>query len=135
MEEVCAALRDAKYGLTEDGVGAVVAIRRYRAILSTVEDLVLRGELNAERRPGVTEDMRLTIHDYIFSALSDGERRKPTNTEESGDNEGESIWALTEKGKRFLDSRQSESIRPVSLFEHLACVPQAPGVTFNGDSN
>jgi hypothetical protein len=56
MEEIATVLRDATYGLTEDGILAVVAIRRYRAIVSAIEDLILMGKIGAERRPRVSED-------------------------------------------------------------------------------
>jgi hypothetical protein len=72
--EIIAALRDATYGLTDDGIGAVVAIRRYRAILSSLEHLILVGKLEAERRPGVSEDTVLSVHNYVFRALSDEEQ-------------------------------------------------------------
>jgi hypothetical protein len=74
MEEVHTVLHDAKYGLTEDGILAVVAIRRYRAIVSAIEDLILMGKLDAERRPGVSEDTLPSLHDYVFRALSDEEQ-------------------------------------------------------------
>ena len=67
-EEMLAALRDATYGLTDDGIGAVVTIRRYRALLSSLEELILVGKLNAELRPGVSEDTLLSVHDYVFYA-------------------------------------------------------------------
>jgi len=73
-EEILAAFRDATYGLTDDGIGAVVAIRRYRTILSSLEDLILVGKLDAERRPGISEDTLPSVHDYIFRALSDEEQ-------------------------------------------------------------
>lgn len=73
-EEILAALRDATHGLTEDGILAVIAIRRYRAIVSAIEDLILAGKLDAELRPGASKDTLLTVHDYIFHALSDDEQ-------------------------------------------------------------
>ena len=93
MEEVVTVLRDAPYGLTEDGILAVVAIRRYRAIVSAIEDLILVGQLDAERRPGVSEDTLPSVHDYVFRALSDEERaplrtlkfERPTWSEETID--------------------------------------------------
>jgi hypothetical protein len=74
MEEVSTALRDATYGLTEDGILAVVAIRRYRAIVSAIEDLILMGKIDAERRAGISEDTLPSVHDYVFRALSDEEQ-------------------------------------------------------------
>jgi hypothetical protein len=74
MEEVPAVLCDASCPLTEDGIWAVVLIRRYRATLSAIEDLILEGKIAAERCAGVSEDTLLTVDDYVFRALSDEEQ-------------------------------------------------------------
>ncbi len=51
-EELSAAFRDAKHGLTEDGAAAVVAIRRYRVEIADLEDLLLEGKIDAEYAGG-----------------------------------------------------------------------------------
>jgi len=88
MGEVYTALRGAKCGLTEGGIAAVVTLRRHRAILAAMEDLVLMGKLDAERRPDVPSDAVPDIDDFIYHALSENEqaeRRKPRKWGESGD--------------------------------------------------
>lgn len=80
MEEICSVLHDAQFGLTEDAIMAVVAMRRYRAISCALEDLVLMGELDARRRPDVSEEAAPSIHDYVFwrpCEEEQAERRKP----------------------------------------------------------
>jgi hypothetical protein len=85
--KILAALRDATYGLTEDGILAVVAIRRYRAILSAIEDLILVGEADAERRRGVSADTLLCVQDFIFRAFPNEEQVELLTLEQTGPSE------------------------------------------------
>ena len=72
--EVLAVLCDATCPLTEDGIGAVIAIRRYCATLSAIEELILVGKIDAERCAGVSEETPPSVDNYVFRALSDEEQ-------------------------------------------------------------
>src|SRR5215471_1744973 len=46
-EEILDALRSARKGLTEDGIGAVIALRREIKIYTALEELLLEGAIDA----------------------------------------------------------------------------------------
>lgn len=119
-EEVLAAFRDAKNGLTEYGCFAVVTIRRYREVLSALEGLLLEGKIDADLLPGVSSDAVLTIKDFVFRTV----------IEEEPNEEGEPLWKLTEKGKREVGSTSS-----FKLFGHPANLPKSHGTTGNDNSD
>src|SRR5262249_37662903 len=81
-EEVLAAFRDAKNGLTEYGMFAVVAIRRQLGVLSALEELLLEGKIDADLLPGVSRDAGLTTKDFLFRAV----------VQDGPNEEGEPIW-------------------------------------------
>jgi hypothetical protein len=76
-EEIREALRDAKHGLTDDGLGAVVAIRRERRILSVIEELLLLGKIDARLRSGASEDTPLAFDNFEFALSVDGRSDSP----------------------------------------------------------
>ena len=84
MEEVVAALRSATDGLTEDAILAVLAIRQYREIVSALEDLILMGEIDAERRAGVSDDVPTTVRDFVFFRVSDEDKALRRKTRKMG---------------------------------------------------
>lgn len=119
-DEVLAAFRDAKSGLTEYGMFAVIAIRKDREVLSALEGLLLEGKIDADLRPGIPSDAVLTIKDFVFRIV----------IEEGSDEEGALIWTLTEKGRREAESTPSSR-----LFGNPANILKNPGTTGNDDSN
>ena len=73
-------LRDAKATLSEDGILAIIAMRHERAVLSVLEDFVLRGECDATRNSGIPEDAPLRSRDFAFCGVPEevqAERRMP----------------------------------------------------------
>jgi hypothetical protein len=75
-EEILNVFRAAKAGLTDDDLEAVLAIRHYRGIIDALEDLVLSGELGAERIDEHEE--AITLKNYRFYALSTEEKPEQT---------------------------------------------------------
>lgn len=75
MNDMVSVLTDAKFGLTEDDILAVIAIRQYRTVVSALEDLILMGKIGAERRD-VHESTPVTIRSFVFYCLSDDEQGK-----------------------------------------------------------
>src|SRR5215467_11245311 len=119
-DEVLAAFRDAKNGLTEYGMFAVVTIPRDREVLSALEGLLLEGKIDADLLPGVSSDAVLTIKDFVFRTVIEG----------GPDEEGEPLWTLTEKGNRDVESRPSSG-----LFEPPANILKSRGTIGNDTSN
>jgi len=119
-DEVLAAFRDAKNGLTEHGMFAVVTIRREQEMLSALEGLLLEGKINAELLAGVSSDAVLTVKDFVFRAV----------IEDGPNEEGEPLWELTEKGKLDVESRPSSR-----LFGHPNNILKSPGTIGNDNSN
>jgi hypothetical protein len=70
-EEILAVLSEAKAGLTEDEILAVMTLRRERAIFETLEDLLLEGVIGAARE--APPDRVATSDDFAFWALTEEE--------------------------------------------------------------
>jgi hypothetical protein len=87
--EVLAVLEDAKYGLTEDEILAVITMRRERAVYEALEALLLNGELGAALE-GPRNRMP-TAGDFKFWRLTEEEaaerRRRPDSGSPLAENE------------------------------------------------
>ena len=79
-DEVLAAFRDAGAGLTDCGMFAVVTIRRERSLLSSLEELLLEGKIDAHLLPGVSSDTLLHVKDFVFYAVSEEKQQVQDET-------------------------------------------------------
>jgi hypothetical protein len=77
LQEVLEIFKEARRGLTEDGVGAVMALRREIAIHQALVDLLLDGEIDAEI---IDKNEKLTVRNFIFRALSADEESADTSS-------------------------------------------------------
>jgi hypothetical protein len=65
-EEIIDALRAARKGLTEDGIAAVIALRREVSMCTVLEQLLLEGAIEARMHD---ENGPLTVDNFSFRAI------------------------------------------------------------------
>jgi hypothetical protein len=75
LQEVLEIFKEARRGLTEDGVAAVLALRREIAIHQALVDLLLDGKIDAEV---IDRSEKLTVRNFRFRALSPDEQLSET---------------------------------------------------------
>src|SRR5262245_24549846 len=83
--EVLSVLLDADAKLSEDGILAVIAMRRQCAMIAAIERFILDGTCEAVHEPDNKENAALYFDDFSFYALADEERdlrRKPGRQKE-----------------------------------------------------
>jgi hypothetical protein len=77
LQEVLEIFKEARRGLTEDGVAAVLALRREIAIHQALVDLLLDGKIDAEV---IDRNEKLTVRNFRLRALSADEQLNETDS-------------------------------------------------------
>ena len=72
-EEILDALRSARKGLTEDGIGAVIALRREIQIATVLEQFLLEGAIDACMED---KDGPLIVSNFRFRRLESEDTRR-----------------------------------------------------------
>jgi hypothetical protein len=79
-DAILSAVKSANHGLTEDAIKVVIALRHRRALDLTLEQLILKGEIDAELRPNVPGTKAISVGDFIFFAVSAHTHREKDET-------------------------------------------------------
>jgi hypothetical protein len=77
LQEVLEIFKEARRGLTEDGVAAVMALRREIAIHQALVDFLLDGKIDAEV---IDRNEKLTVRNFRLRALSADEQLNETDS-------------------------------------------------------
>lgn len=69
LDEIRDILASAPGGLTEDAIGAVLAIRHERVIGEALEELILASSVHVSRVPDAPAGGPLRVEDFLFQSV------------------------------------------------------------------